>query len=622
MSRVEVLKGSSSVKQGPYTIGGAMNFVSTMIPDQQMGILDLEYAQNATTRIHGVYGNSSENFGWLVEGHLWNSDGFQNIDFTNGNTGLDKDDWMLKLRFNSDRGNKVYHQFDVKLQYAKEASEQSYLGLVDTDFSADPLRRYGASRLDNIQTEHDQIVLRYLVNFNEKLNLTTTVYSNNHERDWFKTEGLDPDGSTSADDFSRVSWFNVVQAVNTGGSISGFGAGELQNILDGGDTAAGSIQLRSNARKYFSRGIQFGIDWNMDFGNTEHAFEVGVRFHEDEEDRLQRNSTYRQENGELLLDDIGLLGNAGNRVQEAKAASFFVYDEITLGDLVLTPGLRYENIDQKRTRWEIRPGQTTDPGSRNPSNLRDTRENQTRVWIPGMGALYSFNDTIAMYGGIHKGFTAPSNATDVDEEESINYELGMRMSSGRTYIDAAAFFTDYDNLLGECTSSSGSDCEVGDAFNGDAASVLGLELLLNHSFSPTADLTMPLTLSYTYLDATFDSDIADTDFFGDVQKGDPLPYIPENQFLLSLGLEAERWATYVSANYVDETCIRASCGPFESTDDFMIIDWSANFHMNNHMMFYGRVDNLTDEAAIVARHPYGARPTMDRTFGVGIRLRL
>jgi hypothetical protein len=37
------------------------------------------------------------------------------------------------------------------------------------------------------------------------------------------------------------------------------------------------------------------------------------------------------------------------------------------------------------------------------------------------------------------------------EEKSINYELGLRFSGDRTYVDTALFFTDYNNLLGHCT---------------------------------------------------------------------------------------------------------------------------------------------------------------------------
>ena len=410
--------------------------------------------------------------------------------------------------------------------------------------------------------------------------------------------------------------------MNNGQGVDGLSLAETQAILDGGDTAAGALQLRSNAREYYSRGVQLGLDWQLDFGGAEHHFEAGVRYHEDEEDRLQRNSTYSQRGGALVLDDLGLLGNAGNRVQEAEAVSAFFYDRISYGNWVFTPGFRYEDIDQARTRWEIRPGETADPGSRAASNVRDSRQNDTQVLIPGFGILYAFSDRLSAYGGVHRGFTAPSNAPDVNEEESVNYEAGIRYAGSRLYLDTAVFFTDYDNILGECTSSSGADCEIGDAFNGDAASITGLELLVDYNLSWTDAYSIPLLFSYTYLDGEFDSDIADTDFFGDVTRGDPLPYIPENQFLLSLGLERNAWATYLSVNYSDEVCVRASCGPFERTDASTVVDLSARYTLNDHLSFFGRVDNLTSEEAIVGRQPYGARPNRDQTFTVGLNLAL
>ncbi len=622
MQQVEVLKGSSSIKQGPYTVGGAMNFMSTDLPNELTGLANIEFGADATSRIHGLYGDSTENFAWLAEGHFWDSDGYQDIDIVSGDTGLNKDDWMFKFRINSDRDAKIYQQLDFKFQYAKENSEQSYLGLTDADFSASPYRRYAASQLDNIETEHDQVIVRYSAKFEHNLKLSVTGYSNNHERDWFKTEGLDADGSLSADDFDRTSWFNVIQAVNRGESVGALDATQAQAILDGGDTATGAIQVRSNAREYYSRGVQLGLNWQTAIGDIEHELEFGVRFHEDEEDRLQRNSTYSLQNGELVLDDLGMLGNAGNRLQEAEAISAFIYDRISVGNLVLTPGLRYEDIDQSRTRWETRPGRALDPSSRDNSNIRDSRSNSTQVFIPGLGALYYFNDSFTLYGGVHRGFTAPSNSQDVDEEESINYELGFRYSGGRLFVDSALFFTDYDNLLGECTASSGTDCEIGDAFNGDAASIAGLELMIDYDLSPSDSFAMPLVVSYTYLDGEFDSDVADTAFFGDVSAGDPLPYIPENQFLVSLGFEKEAWSAYVNVNYADAVCVVAACGEFESTDSSTVVDLTANYRMSEHVTFYGRVNNLTSEEAIVGRQPYGARGNRDQTVGLGVRLSL
>ena len=85
---------------------------------------------------------------------------------------------------------------------------------------------------------------------------------------------------------------------------------------------------------------------------------------------------------------------------------------------------RYEDIDQSRIRYEIRPDRTDDPAARSPDNVRDSRENSTQVWLPGIGVLYQVNDSLGLLGGVHKGFSAPPNAPGIKEEESINYEIG------------------------------------------------------------------------------------------------------------------------------------------------------------------------------------------------------
>lgn len=620
LSTIEVLKGPAAITEGPYTIGGAINLVSTSIPTERSGVVNLQAGEDATWRLHANYGNDDGRFGWLVETHQWQSDGFQTLD-TGEDTGLEKEDYMVKMRYSTDASAALYQQLDLKLHHATENSNQSYLGLTDFDFSNSPLRRYGLSTLDNIDTEHDQVILRYLVR-NDRVEVTASAYYNEFERDWFKTEALDITGSPDAQTFNGISWFQVVQAVNTDTAIGPATPELLAGILNGDDTAAGAIQVRSNAREYYSTGIDVDIKWSAEFGSTRHEFSAGIRRHSDHSERLQRNSTYTQLGSELVLDDLGLLGNAGNQEQDADVWVVWLRDVIDFGRLQLSPGLRYEMIEQERTRWETRPGLTDDPSSRDPSNIRDKRSNDTNVLIPGLGFVYEINDSWSAYGGIHKGFSAPSNAPGVDEEESINFELGARLGTSNTTADVGLFLTDYDNLVGTCTASSGVDCEVGDAFNGNAATVAGLELSVSHVFGSVGSLQFPISLAYTYIDAEFDSDIADTDFFGDVSKGDPLPYIPENQALITGGVEGERWGAYLSVNFVDETCVRASCGPFEATDSSTLLDTSFFFAVNDRVTLTATLENLTDEADIVGRTPYGARPNKSRTATLGIRLAL
>ena len=608
LSAIEVVKGPAAITQGPYTIGGALNMVSTPIPTEMSGNIITEAGEDSTYRVHATYGGRSESgFGYLLETHQWLSDGFQDIDRSNNNTGLDVEDYTIKLSY---APSNSAHGIELKLQSTEQSSNQSYLGLTDRDFDNNAFRRYGLSARDNIKTEHEQQILRYSYYISDSLDVSVTAYNNEHQRDWLKTEGIDFDGSSNAEDFDRTSWADVIQAINSGTTLGGLNPDQLQSILDGSsDTASGSIQLRSNNREYFSRGVQVGLNWNGMIGNSAHDLEFGIRLHEDEEDRLERNSNYSQSNGALALDDFGILGNAGNRVQEARALAIHIHDNIQLGDWTLSPGLRYENIKQKRTRFAGGALRT----------FRDARQNDTQVFLPGLGILYQVNDSLSVLGGAHKGFTAPSNSPNVNEETAINYELGFRYQNDDLFTELIGFMSDYDNILGECTASSGSDCTIGDAFNGDAATVTGLELLVRANLARGSSYKIPVSLSYTLIHGEFDSDIADTDFFGSVSKGDPLPYLPENQLLVSVGFEKNNWAAYVSGNYVDEVCVRASCGAFEKTDDTFTVDISANYQFNRALNVYARVENLTSEEDILGRQPYGARPNKDRTVTVGVR---
>ena len=114
LAGVEVLKGAAAITQGPYTIGGAINMLSTPIPEEQSGFVNQEIGENGTQRTHVTYGNSTENFGFLLEGHIWDTDGFDTIQDESGDTGFEKDDFVAKFRLNSDRGAAIYQELNFK----------------------------------------------------------------------------------------------------------------------------------------------------------------------------------------------------------------------------------------------------------------------------------------------------------------------------------------------------------------------------------------------------------------------------------------------------------------------------------------------------------------------------
>ncbi len=615
INAVEILKGPAAITQGPYTVGGAVNLKSTAIPESRQGRVQGEYGSNNTWRVHGWYGNSGERSGFVVETHQWRSDGYQRIDGSDANTGLDKEDYLARLAIYSAPEAALEQSLELKLQYSREDSQQSYLGLTDADFDSDPLRRYRASEFDQMHDEHDQLVMTWRIETHSASGVSITAYNNNFERAWYKTEGVDLDGSETPQSLARTSWSSIIAAVNRNAPVGDVSAQMLQAILDGGDTAPGSIQLRNNAREYYSRGIQAIYHHPLDFQSVSHLIQTGVRYHEDQEDRLQRNDSYQQRAGQLVLNEIGLEGNAGNRIQNANAWAAYIYDRIEWGSWTINPGLRYENIELSRIDYNSK---SDNPSGRDPANLKSTRRNSVSVWLPGLGAIYQLAESTRLIAGIHKGFATPGNEPGVDPEESINYELGLRHEADRFGIEAMVFFNDYDNLVGRCTNSSGGQCEPGQAFNGNGVHIPGLELTLSGEVDVGNGWQVPWQLSYTWMKAQFQSTF-ESEFFGVVAHGDPVPYIPRHQLWATVGLIHQPWSFNLSGNFVDSVCTQASCGDFQKTDSAAIFDLSAHYRINPSWELYAVIENLTDNDYIAGREPYGARPNKPRSLILGAR---
>jgi Fe(3+) dicitrate transport protein len=153
-------------------------------------------------------------------------------------------------------------------------------------------------------------------------------------------------------------------------------------ILRGGDSADGALRLRANNRSYLSSGIQAVAGVRFGPESLRHSLEAGVRLHADHEDRFQWDDRYRMEGGTLVRTSAGVPGSQTNQLGEARAAAFFVQDEIRAGRLAVVPGLRYEVVDFTRTRWAPtdadRIGETT------------VAENRVSVLIPGIGATWEW----------------------------------------------------------------------------------------------------------------------------------------------------------------------------------------------------------------------------------------
>ena len=133
MEAVEVVKGSRQVQYGPFTTGGAINMVSTPIPNTFSGTANLSYGSKNTFKSHTHIGNMWKHFGFMVEYLRYQSDGFKKYE-DHPVKGFNRDDLIAKVMVKTDKGTGVNHALELKFGYAGENSDETYVGLSEEDF--------------------------------------------------------------------------------------------------------------------------------------------------------------------------------------------------------------------------------------------------------------------------------------------------------------------------------------------------------------------------------------------------------------------------------------------------------------------------------------------------------
>ena len=589
---VEVLKGPSAVSQGPQTIGGAINLISTPIPELNSGKFVQELGENGMSRTHAYYGGTSGKLGALIEVHEHSSDGFDSIANVGGDTGFDKSDLMIKARYES--GN---HSLTFKMVDLDETSNQTYVGLSQASFNANPRMRYGATAYDEMMNDGEQSSLTYVGDF-DNFDVVFTSWSNDYHRDWFKVS-----------DFNNDSEHGERDDINELISDANNGSANAQAILDG--ELAVEIEYKHNNRYYTNEGYQFVISTDIGI----HTIKLGYRDMEDSESRVQAYEYADQAADGSLSALYGYrgLGGSNNRLRESTATSYYLEDTMDFGRLNLTVGYRSEDYDQRHRRWDEGAGPNL-TAVRN-TIVRDTFAENDHT-TSSFAATYDLNDNVMLVAGFHQGMTPMFGA---EPEEADNTEIGLRFSEGTTNIEAFYFSSDYSNLAAECTLVSGASCDATESavFSGGEADVSGLEFSGSWIIEGVG-VTYPIALSYTSTDATFNNS-SESDYFGLVAAGDDLPYIPSSSMSLVAGFISD---SGLSGNLrlidVGSSCSIAACGKFNKIDAHTILDANLKKSLNDSMDVYVIIENILDDENIISRAPSeGARSQKPRTMKVG-----
>ena len=598
MTGIEVFKGPAALLYGPQTIGGAVNLITRAPPRDPSGELDLSYGMFRSRKIHFHYGASTERVGFLFEALDVGSQGFKDVDFSEQDSGFSRSDFILRGFAQTDVSADVFNRVDLRLGFGRELSHETYLGLTDADFENDPYRRYIATERDRMRWWRMSSVLTWTLEVGENVRLTTQAYRHDFSRSWLRFNRFGDESQNVRDVLLQPTGRRAV----------------YYDVLTGAQNTSSAdeqIFLIDNDRRFVSQGGQTALRVSAETGPLRHAVELGVRFHQDEIDREHT------EHGYLMLDRT-LVGNGdGPQLVTANEgwafafAGYLVYG-LEVAGLTLSPGIRTEVI---KTRFD--------------DALAGTRQDELRaVALPGIGAQYELIDHLGVFAGVHRGFSpvAPGQGPDVEPELSINYELGLRYSDpdeGRL-LEATGFLNDYSNLTGQCAFSTGcSEAMLDQQFNAGSVFVWGVEAVAAWTFE-VYDARIPVRATYTYTGSHFrEAFESDDPTLGSVEEGDQLPYIPEHQGQLQIGVEHDRGGARVVGTYVAAMREEAGQGDEgERTDAYGIVDVVGWAQVRPRVRAYIRLENILNQQPIASRRPFGARPVRPAMFQLGVKVDL
>jgi Fe(3+) dicitrate transport protein len=602
MTAVRVVKGPSAIAYGPQTVGGAVDLISRPIPSKTSGGVDLAFGQYGYSKLHAFAGTSDERVGFLLEGVRLGGGGFKHLP-NGGDTGSTRHDVMGKVSYVVDPFAADRHELGVKVAYADEVSNETYLGLSDADFRADPYQRYAASALDRMQNHRVSVVATHRFETPaSSLKLTTTAYRHEYTRVWRKVNRLEDAAIAGVlrDPEANTNYMDVLRG--------------RTDSVDRGER----IWIGPNDRAFVSQGVQQVLSFEKVVGPLSQRIELGFRVHDDRIERRHSESAFSMIGGNLVPENEPQKVTAAND-EGSTAFALHLIDTVGIGRLTLTPGARIELIRSTSDDYCPRAAD----GSCAPTSTHDGA--LVRALMPGVGAYYGVTEELGVLAGVYRGFSPPPPANPDNPEYSVNYEAGGRYQRGAFRAELIGFFNDYSNLTNSC--SFGSGCVVDDLdrqFSAGAVRVYGLEAYASHDVPLPLGLTLPVLASYTLTRTRFEETFGSAEpSWGDVRAGDELPYVPRHQVAVVTGLEHPRASGTIAATYVSAMREEAGREPLEEslvTDEQFLLDASASARLFGGLSVYANLRNVLGSAFIVSRRPYGARPNAPRWLQVGGKL--
>ncbi|WMN90035.1 TonB-dependent hemoglobin/transferrin/lactoferrin family receptor [Vibrio parahaemolyticus] len=360
---------------------------------------------------------------------------------------------------------------------------------------------------------------------------------------------------------------------------------EETGVTDRTRVSNGNVQKKDYL--YSDEGIQFDAQFDKFFvtGGAEHNLIYGASF--SDKDIANTNKEFNSVGSDQVIFYIP-------DAQETRYG-LFAQDEITFGNWIVTPGVRFDSFDTN-------PGDT----SANPSlNAASEYKDYSDSAVTGrLGTVYKLNEENRLFVQISQGFRAPDFQElyysygnpmygyvnkpnpDLKAEESISYEGGWRYNTDLVSNEISLFYSDYDNFIDNqlVSGSFMTGDAVYQSININKATIKGVELANQLSwdeFMPVEGFSSRIAAAYTE---------------GEDGDGNPLNSVSPWNTVVGLSYDSvNQWGTTVNLSYTAKKSESDIDGDYQPIDAATVVDITAYYKPIKDLTLRAGVFNVTDE---------------------------
>lgn len=560
MEGIEILKGAASLRYGPSTIGGVINYITRQPRDGvELAVRTGSFnTREATLELGASTASNDARFGALVT--RAESDGFMD-------KGYDMTDVVLKMGL--DIGNN--QRLSLKYTDYDNDANISYRGLFLQDYRNE--RDYNPAPDDWFLTGRRSLDLNHEWTISDSARLNTLVYGSEMYRNYWRY---------ATDNAASVAAGRWVYTDN----------------------------LNGNNREFERFGVESRLQFEHPLFGIANEAEVGLRYMDEEMHDTTVAATRATPRTGTLNKDV---------IDSAESLAFYAQNRFLLTDrFSITAGLRAERYEQQRRDRRRSDGQGNQADTSNTELLPGL--GLTYQFTPNMQMYASVYKAFspALNGDALNGL----DDQRLDAERSVNIETGLRGGNQRLTYELAVFRMQFDNQIIPANSNSQFQVTNGGETLHQGIEA-GLGLALGAGFSLNANATYIADAEFDGDRFTRTGTLSTPDgnripYTPEWVANLTLEYaIGGLRSALSLHHTGAQYTDVMNTRDISENLTGFFTGRIDS---YTVLDLSLVYDVNRNLSFGGTIKNLTDELYIASLRQ-GIYVGPERSFDVSARVR-